>query len=284
MTHDLSPSRGVERLVVGQATQDGAGVKLVRLLGPELQRRLDPFLMLDAFGSDRPDDYIAGFPDHPHRGFETITLMIAGRMRHRDSAGHEGLLEPGGLQWMTAGRGLVHSEMPQQADGRMEGFQLWLNLPAARKMCEPWYRDFAATEVPTVSWQGGRARVIAGELGQTPGAVQREQTEPLVLDLTLDAGTHFEQVLPVHHNAFVVVYRGALEIAGRRVTPQQLAILDNRADAQGVTLEAGAEGAQALLVAGAPLHEPIVQHGPFVMNSREQIYQAVEDFRRGVLA
>jgi len=284
MTHDLSPSRGVERLVVGQATQDGAGVKLVRLLGPELQRRLDPFLMLDAFGSDRPDDYIAGFPDHPHRGFETITLMLAGRMRHRDSAGHEGLLEPGGLQWMTAGRGLVHSEIPQQADGRMEGFQLWLNLPAARKMCEPWYRDFAATEIPTLIWQGGRARVIAGELGQTPGAVQREQTEPLVLDLALDAGTHFEQVLPVHHNAFVVVYRGALEIAGRRVTPQQLAILDNRADALGVTLEAGAEGAQALLVAGAPLHEPIVQHGPFVMNSREQIYQAVEDFRRGVLA
>src|SRR6476619_752878 len=181
--------RGVERLIVGQPTSDGAGVKLTRVLTADLQRRLDPFLMLDAFGTDRPEDYIAGFPDHPHRGFETVTYMIAGRMRHRDSAGHEGLLQNGGVQWMTAGRGVIHSELPEQEDGRMEGFQLWLNLPAIDKMSAPWYRDIQSAELPEFTTaEGVKVRVIAGSSHGVAGAVQREVTQPLYLDLELPAG------------------------------------------------------------------------------------------------
>jgi redox-sensitive bicupin YhaK (pirin superfamily) len=266
------------------ATSDGAGVKLTRVLTQPLQVRLDPFLMLDAFGSDRPDDYIAGFPDHPHRGFETITYMIAGRMLHRDSAGHEGLLENGGVQWMTAGRGVIHSEIPQQEEGRMEGFQLWLNLPGKAKMCAPWYRDFAAGELPHLVTPGGvTAVVIAGSSHGLAGAVQREVTEPLYLDLHLPAASRFEQTLPAGHNAFVYVYRGSVNIAGRRVPAGRMAILGNVPESDGVVLEAP-ESARALLIAGAPLREPIVQHGPFVMNSRQEIEQAVADFRAGRLA
>lgn len=277
-------ARPVERLITGQPTQDGAGVKLIRVLTQDLQRRLDPFLMLDAFGTDHADDYIAGFPDHPHRGFETVTYMLEGRMRHRDSAGNEGLLGPGGVQWMTAGRGVIHSEMPEQADGRMEGFQLWLNLPAADKLREPAYRDIPAADIPELALPGGRVRVIAGQVGETPGAMQREHTEPLFLDLHLSAGATFTQPLPAGHNAFVYVYRGALDIGGTAVPQQRMAILANRPAAEGVAFTAGDEGARAILVAGAPLNEPIVQYGPFVMNTKEQIFQAVEDFRRGALA
>ena len=280
----VTAPRTVERLITGQPTQDGAGVKLVRVLTQDLQRRLDPFLMLDAFGTDNPGDYIAGFPDHPHRGFETVTYMLEGRMRHRDSAGNEGLLGPGGVQWMTAGRGVIHSEMPEQADGRMEGFQLWLNLPAAQKMRAPWYRDIPAGDIPERTLPGGRVRVIAGQSADTRGAMQRDTTEPLFLDITLEAGANFEQVLPPAHNAFVYVYRGALSIAGTAVPQQRMAILANRADAGGVAFTAGQEGARAIVVAGAPLNEPIVQYGPFVMNSKEEISQAVDDFRRGALA
>lgn len=277
-------ARGVERLVAGQPTQDGAGVKLVRVLTQDLQRRLDPFLMLDAFGTDNPGDYIAGFPDHPHRGFETVTYMLEGRMRHRDSAGNEGLLGPGGVQWMTAGRGVIHSEMPEQADGRMEGFQLWLNLPAAAKLRTPWYRDIPAAEIPEVEVPGGRVRVIAGHFGGTAGAMQREVTEPLFLDLHLEPGARVDVAVPATHHAFVYVYRGALDIAGTAVPVQRMAVLAQRPAADHATLAAGAEGARAILVAGAPLNEPIVQYGPFVMNTKEQIFQAVEDFRRGALA
>jgi quercetin 2,3-dioxygenase len=277
-------SRPVERLITGQPTQDGAGVKLIRVLTQDLQRRLDPFLMLDAFGTDHPDDYIAGFPDHPHRGFETVTYMLEGRMRHRDSAGNEGLLGPGGVQWMTAGRGVIHSEMPEQADGRMEGFQLWLNLPAADKLRDPWYRDIPAGEVPVLDLPGVHVRVIAGQVDGTPGAMQRERTEPVFVDLHLSPGATFAQPLPATHNAFVYVYRGTLDIGGTAVPSQRMAILANRPDADGVAITAGAEGARAILVAGAPLNEPIVQYGPFVMNTKEQIFQAVEDFRRGALA
>jgi len=191
-TTTVTRSRGIEQLIAGHPTSDGAGVKLTRVLTHDLQRRLDPFLMLDAFGSDNPDDYIAGFPDHPHRGFETVTYMIAGRMRHRDSAGHEGLLENGGVQWMTAGRGVIHSEIPQQDDGVMEGFQLWLNLPGRDKMQPPWYRDFANAELPQlVTAQGVAVTVIAGESQGVTGAVTREATAPLYLDLHLPAGTRF---------------------------------------------------------------------------------------------
>jgi redox-sensitive bicupin YhaK (pirin superfamily) len=273
--------RRVERLIVGQPTSDGAGVKLTRVLTHTLQQRLDPFLMLDAFGSDRPDDYIAGFPDHPHRGFETVTYMIAGRMRHRDSAGHEGLLENGGVQWMTAGRGVIHSELPEQEEGVMEGFQLWLNLPARDKMATPWYRDFKNADLPAFTTDAGvQVTVIAGESHGVSGAVTRDATAPLYLDLHLSAGSHFAQPLPAGHNAFVYVYRGAVTIAGQAVPVQRMAILANEGD--GLRIEAS-EDAKALLIAGRPLREPIVQYGPFVMNTKEEIYQAVEDYREGRL-
>jgi redox-sensitive bicupin YhaK (pirin superfamily) len=273
----------VERLVVGRPTSDGAGVKLTRLLTQPLQRRLDPFLMLDAFGSDDPDDYLAGFPDHPHRGFETITYMIAGRLRHRDSAGHEGLLENGGVQWMCAGRGVIHSEIPQQQEGVMEGFQLWLNLPARDKMSAPWYRDFAAAELPRFTTAAGvGVTAIAGASHGVAGAVSREATEPLYLDLDLPAGARFAQTLPATHNAFLYVYRGELAVGGARVPAQRMAILANDAASDGVVIEAAAD-TRALLIAGRPLNEPIAQYGPFVMNSEQEIYQALSDFHDGRL-
>ena len=276
--------RRVERLVVGQATSGGAGVKLTRVLSQPLQRRLDPFLMLDAFGSDQADDYIAGFPDHPHRGFETVTYMIAGRMLHRDSAGHEGLLENGGVQWMTAGRGVIHSEIPQQEEGVMEGFQLWLNLPAQDKMSAPWYRDFAAGELPRFTTEDGvEATVIAGESHGVRGAVTRAVTAPLYLDLHLPAGTSFSQPLPAGHNAFVYVYRGQVKLGEVEVPVRNMAILANAADRDGVRVEASEE-ARVLLIAGRPLGEPIAQYGPFVMNTEQEIYQAVADYRAGRLA
>ena len=279
----LHTPRQVERLIAGQATSDGAGVKLTRVLTQDLQRRLDPFLMLDAFGSDNPDDYIAGFPDHPHRGFETVTYMIAGRMLHRDSAGHEGLLEGGGVQWMTAGRGVIHSEIPQQTDGVMEGFQLWLNLPARDKMSAPWYRDFKAQDLPRfVTAQGVTVIVIAGESQGISGAVTRQASAPLYLDLHLPAGSGFEQTLPLEHNAFVYVYRGEVRIAGQTVPAQRMALLANEDAADGVLIEASTD-ARILLLAGQPLKEAIAQYGPFVMNTQQDIHEAISDFRNGTL-
>lgn len=273
--------RDVERLVSGMPTSDGAGVKLTRVLTQPLQRRLDPFLMLDAFGTDRREDYIGGFPDHPHRGFETVTYMIAGRMRHRDSAGHEGLLQSGGAQWMTAGRGVIHSELPEQDDGRMEGFQLWLNLPAREKMRDPWYRDIQSEEIPEFTTTGATVRVLAGSSHGVAGAVQREATDPLYLDVHLSAGARLAQEMPNEHNAFVYVYRGAVRIGDTDVPAGRMAILRNVGD--GVTL-AAQEPSRVLLIAGRPLNEPIVQHGPFVMNSQEEIIQAVQDYQAGRLA
>jgi len=277
----VSVARKVERVLAGQPTSDGAGVKLTRVLTHDLQRRLDPFLMLDAFGTDRPEDYIAGFPDHPHRGFETVTYMIAGRMRHRDSAGHEGLLQNGGVQWMTAGRGVIHSELPEQEEGRMEGFQLWLNLPAKDKMRAPWYRDFQAADIPEVTTpEGVKVRVIAGESHGAKGAMQREVTEPLYLDLDLPAGATFSQPLDAAHNAFVYVFRGALEIEGTALPVQRMAILDNDKGSDGVVVRA-TEPTRALLIAGRPLREPIAQYGPFVMNDQAGIVQAIQDYQAG---
>lgn len=280
----VSQPRRIERLVAGRPTSDGAGVKLTRVLTQDLQRRLDPFLMLDAFGSDKPDDYIAGFPDHPHRGFETVTYMIAGRMLHRDSAGNEGLLGNGDVQWMTAGRGVIHSEIPQQEEGVMEGFQLWLNLPARDKMSEPWYRDIANAALPQFTTpEGVKVTVIAGESHGVTGAVTREATQPLYLDLHLPAGSQFEQPLPAGHNAFLYVYRGAVTLDGQAVSAQRMAILANEPGADGVRLNASAD-AKAILIAGRPLGEPIAQYGPFVMNTEAEIYQAIQDFRAGRLA
>ncbi len=276
--------RSVERLVTGIATSDGAGVKLTRVLTGKLQRRLDPYLMLDAFGSDNPDDYIAGFPDHPHRGFETITYMLAGRMRHRDSAGHEGLLQNGGVQWMTAGRGVIHSEIPEQEDGVMEGFQLWLNLPAERKMIAPWYRDIATEQIPEYTdEQGVTVRVIAGESNGVQGAVMREATEPLYLDIHLPAGAEFSTAIPNTHNAFLYVYRGAAQVEGTTVDVQRMAILANAEEVDGLRVSATLD-TRLILVAGKPLHEEIVQYGPFVMNTQQQIHEALNDFRDGKLA
>lgn len=275
-------NRSIEQLVSGVATSDGAGVKLTRVLTGKLQRRLDPFLMLDAFGSDVPDEYIAGFPDHPHRGFETVTYMLAGRMRHRDNAGHEGLLENGGVQWMTAGRGVIHSEMPEQEQGAMEGFQLWLNLPAKAKMSEPWYCDYTSDAIPEyVTDQGVKVRVIAGRSNGVEGVVHRDVTEPLFLDVHLPAGTTFQTLLPQTHNAFLYVYRGEISIGETVVTAQRMGILDNAGD--GVSLTAST-GARLILLAGKPLNEPIVQYGPFVMNTQQQIHQALDDFRAGRFA
>ncbi|SPR99353.1 pirin family protein [Cupriavidus taiwanensis] len=281
-------SRAVDRVVRGIATSDGAGVKLTRVLTQNLQRRLDPFLMLDAFGTDSKDDYIGGFPDHPHRGFETITYMLAGRMRHRDSAGNEGLLQNGGAQWMVAGAGVVHSEMPEQEDGRMEGFQLWLNLPAADKMTAPWYRDLPAAEIPTVALEhGATVRVLAGASHGVAGAITRPVTEPVYLDIELSAGQDFAQALPAGHNAFIYVYRGEVSVgagADRAVVEaQRMGVLDNAGQADGVIVRAEAD-ARFLLIAGRPLNEPIAQYGPFVMNTQEQIYQTLADFRDGRFA
>jgi len=280
----VQKTRGVERIINGQFVMDGAGVKINRVLTGPLQRRLDPFLMLDAFGSDKPGDYIAGFPEHPHRGFETVTYMLAGRMRHRDSAGNEGLVTDGGVQWMTAGRGVIHSEMPEQNDGLMEGFQLWLNLPARDKMSAPWYRDIPLEEVPRLTLADGvTVRVIAGRTYGVDGAVQRAHTEPLYLDLEIPAGVTFEQPLPAGHNAFVYVFRGEVVIDGKGVPSTRMAILDNAAGADGVRIKASAP-TRLLVLAGRPLNEPIAQYGPFVMNTQAELHQAMDDFRAGRFA
>ena len=292
--------RAVERLVTGQPTSDGAGVKLTRVLTQDLQRRLDPFLMLDNFASDNPKDYGAGFPNHPHRGFETVTYMIAGRMRHTDSRGHEGLLQNGGVQWMTAGYGLIHSEMPEQEEGVMEGFQLWLNLPGKDKLCKPWYQDFQSDTIPEFTTpvgegddaRGGvRVRVISGSSHGVPGAMHRPSaqypTDPLYLDLHFPAsGASMTQPLPQDHNAFVFVYRGTVHVvdSAGHATPvprNRMAILKNQGDAVMLQADPAGEPARALLIAGRPLNEPIAQYGPFVMNTREELMAAVEDYQAG---
>ena len=279
----VTQPRTIEHIITGVETSDGAGVKLTRVLTQNLQQRLDPFLMLDNFHSDDPDDYIAGFPDHPHRGFETVTYMIAGRMRHRDNAGHEGLLQNGGVQWMTAGRGIIHSEMPEQEGGVMEGFQLWLNLPAQRKMIPAWYRDIPKSEIPEyLTPEGVSVRVIAGTSNGIIGAMTREDTEPLYIDIDLPAGSTFSTMIPATHNAFVYVYRGAITISGKALGENRMGILANTPQADGVTLSATVP-AKAILVSGKPLGEPIMQHGPFVMNTKEEIYQAIRDYQEGRL-
>lgn len=291
----ITTPRRVERIITGQPTTDGAGVKLTRVLTHDLQRRLDPFLMLDNFASDDPKDYGAGFPDHPHRGFETVTYMIAGRMRHRDSAGNEGLLQNGGVQWMTAGRGLVHSEMPEQEAGVMEGFQLWLNLPGRDKMGPPGYRDIQSAEIPEFTTaEGVTVRVISGSSHGVTGAMARPAdafpTDPLYLDLHFPAGgAVFNQPLPAEYNAFLYTYRGTAHVldAAEQATPvplHRMAILDNSGDGVRLQADAGDTPTRALLIAGRPLKEPIAQYGPFVMNTREELMAAVEDFQNGRLA
>jgi redox-sensitive bicupin YhaK (pirin superfamily) len=277
--------RRLQQIIPSLATSDGAGVSLRRSLGQSQVARLDPFLMLDEFSSDDPDDYIAGFPPHPHRGFETVTYMLDGHMLHEDHLGNRGDLLPGGAQWMTAGRGIIHSEMPQQESGRMRGFQLWINLPAAEKMKPAHYRDIRPEEIPTAALPGGgELRVIAGRVSvdgrEFAGPVQGLSTEPLYLDVRLPAGGVFSQPVAAGHNAFVYAYEGSLAIGA---APDQRALAAQAAGVLGGggTVEISAAGGPArfLLLAARPIGEPVVQHGPFVMNTREEIEQAIADYR-----
>ncbi|MBS0567456.1 MAG: pirin family protein [Proteobacteria bacterium] len=274
--------RQVTRIVRGLPTSDGAGVKLTRVIGQPALDMLDPFLMLDEFRSDSGADYIAGFPEHPHRGFETVTYMLAGRMRHGDNQGNSGLLTPGSVQWMTAGRGIVHSEMPEQEDGLMQGFQLWVNLPAKDKMIAPRYQDIAHERIPEVQLAPGvMARVLVGEQAGVRGPVDNVATDPLYLDLRLDAGASAEVDIPAGHNGFVYVYEGQAKVgdgAASGLLRGDLGVLSRSGDK--VRIEAPAV-ARAILVAGRPLNEPVAKYGPFVMNTQQQIIQAVEDFRAG---
>jgi len=274
----MSEIRQVERTVTAQLTSDGAGVALRRSIGSGLLPDLDPFLLLDAFGTDNPDDYIAGFPDHPHRGFETVTYMLAGRMRHRDNTGAEGVIGPGGVQWMTAGRGIVNSEMPEQQEGEMRGFQLWVNLPAADKMNEPRYQNIEPEAVPEIAVDTGAiVRLVAGAIDDTVGPVGGIAVEPLYADIELGPGGRFEQPVTPGHAAFVYPFAGSIEIAGQSVDAHVLAVLGD-----GDNVELTSEnGGRAILVAGRPIGEPIVRYGPFVMNTRDEIHAAIRDFQTG---
>jgi hypothetical protein len=270
------------------AASDGAGVKLRRSLGSRPNQRFDPFLMLDEFFSDDPDDYLAGFPSHPHRGFETVTYMLDGRMRHEDVFGNRGDLGPGDAQWMTAGRGIIHSEMPQQAEGRMRGFQLWLNLPSREKMKPAAYREIPPAEIPTAKLDGGgEARVIAGDLQQgarrLSGPIGGLSTEPMYFDVRLPAGVETTMPVPATHNAFMYVYEGDA-VVGENDRPLPFRAAGLLAGGDAVRIRAGAQGAKLLLLAGRPIGEPVVQYGPFVMNTPREIEQAIIDYQRGTLA
>ena len=273
-------ARSITRRIRGIPTSDGAGVKLTRVIGQRALEMLDPFLLLDEFGSDAATDYVAGFPNHPHRGFETVTYMLDGRMRHRDNQGNSGLLESGSVQWMTAGRGIVHSEMPEQDHGLMRGFQLWVNLPAADKMTAPRYQDIAPERIPTVEPAPGvRVRVIAGEAFGATGPVSGIPTEPLYLDVALDAGARIEVAVPAGHNAFAYVFEGAVAKVGEdALAHSELGVLSA---GDNVALTAMDAPARVLLVAGRPLNEPVAKYGPFVMNTPEQIVQAMQDYQTG---
>ncbi len=297
-------ARGVARIVRGMPTSDGAGVKLTRVIGQPQLADLDPFLLLDEFGTDNPGDYIAGFPEHPHRGFETVTYMLDGRMRHRDNHGHEGVLGPGSVQWMTAGRGIVHSEMPEQQEGRMRGFQLWINLPARDKMTAPRYQEFGPERIPVATpGPGVRVKVIAGRVGDVAGPIAQPATDPIYLDIELAPGARLSQALPADYAAFLYVFEGAVRVLrggahakgeadATALSTHDLAVL-GRGDR--VELEGGgaADGrgaggrgtvggpSRAILVAGRPLREPVAKHGPFVMNTREELLRAFQDFQSG---
>jgi len=275
--------RTLHRVIPSIPASDGAGVKLRRSLGASQLARHDPFLMLDEFYSDNPDDYLAGFPSHPHRGFETVTYMLDGHMQHKDSGGNTGDLGPGDVQWMTAARGLIHSEMPQQTEGRMRGFQLWLNLPAKEKMKAPEYRDIAAAEIPVVKVGGGEVKVIAGSFGGTQGPVHGGSTDPQYWDVHLEPGAAFEASLPSAHNAFLYAYEGEAVVGAQKTAlPHRAAGLLSAGDT--VRIEAGTKGARVLVLAARPLGEPVVQYGPFVMNTREEIEQAIADYQAGAFA
>jgi quercetin 2,3-dioxygenase len=281
-THEASAgSRRVTRMVRGMPASDGAGVKMLRVIGQPQLQNLDPFLMLDAFGSESASDYIGGFPDHPHRGFETVTYMLAGRMQHKDNQGNSGDLGPGSVQWMTAGRGLIHSEMPLQESGRMAGFQLWVNLPAKDKMCAPRYQDIPAGDVPVVTAENGMVvKVLAGSYGGVTGPVGGVATDPSYLDVSLPANAEFEFALPADYTAFAYVFEGEVVFGNDEtmVKSQHLVVLS---EGGMVTAHTHDEAGRFILLAGKPIREPIVQHGPFVMNTTDEIRQAITDYQMG---
>lgn len=279
---DTTPAR-VIRTIRGRPTSDGAGVKLTRVIGGPDLPDLDPFLLLDEFGTDKAEDYLAGFPEHPHRGFETVTYMLDGRMRHRDNHGNEGLLTPGAVQWMTAGRGLVHSEMPEQESGRMRGFQLWVNLPAREKMTDPKYQEFAPDRIPVATPAAGvEVKVIAGTVGDVQGPISQPATDPVYLDIALEAGKAWAYALPAGHNAFAYVFEGALTVGegdeARALDTHEMGVLGG---GEVLQVRAGSRPARLILVAGRPLREPVMRHGPFVMNTRQELMQAFVDFQEG---
>lgn len=277
--------RRVSRVIKGMPATDGAGVELTRVIGQPGLPMLDPFLLLDAFRSDKPEDYIAGFPPHPHRGFETVTYLLAGRMRHKDNAGHEGVIEPGGIQWMTAGRGIVHSEMPEQENGMLEGFQLWINLPANNKMDEPGYQEYSADRIPLEYREEGIVvRVIAGVTSQeTKGPVLQSLTDPLYLDVRVPYEKHYFEELPESHNAFLYVISGSVSIEDEEGSLTTLARDDLGVLTRGnfFQLHADKEDVRFLLVAGRPLREPVARGGPFVMNTKAEILKAFDDYKHG---
>lgn len=273
-------TRRIRQLVPAFEVTEGAGVTVHRSIGTPALKNLDPFLMLDHFGSDNPDEYIAGFPEHPHRGFITFTYMLDGHMEHRDSMGNRGDLKAGGVQWMKAASGVIHSEMPKQVDGLMRGFQLWINLPASEKMSDPAYQEFSSAAIPEVPLAQGKVRVLAGEFDGVRGVIDDPATRVLYLDISLAAGARFSLPLAPMHNAFIYVFEGEASLAGEDLSAHTLAVLGT---GDGVEVRAGETGARFILVAGRPLGEPVVQHGPFVMNSREEIEQAFADYRDGRL-
>ena len=274
----MDTTRSIQKVIQGVQTTDGAGVNLTRIIGSMELNMLDPFLLLDEFGSDNPKDYIAGFPPHPHRGFETITYMLNGKFRHKDSAGNEGYLTDGSVQWMTAGRGVIHSEMPEQTEGLVRGFQLWLNLPKEKKMIEPAYNDIPAERIPKVNFEGGRARIISGKfLGISgPG---KPHTGMLYYDIVLDLSTHFTMPIDNGWNAFIYIYEGSVQL-DREVNQGHLIVLDQEGE---LDLTAGQKGAKFIVVAGEPLNEPVARGGPFVMNSKGEVLKAFEDYQNGIL-
>lgn len=292
INNKLSPlqNRTIMQQLPGMPTSDGAGVKLTRIIGTPHLDMLDPFLMLDCFESDDADDYVAGFPTHPHRGFETVTYLLNGRMRHKDNAGNEGVIEPGGVQWMTAGKGILHSEMPEQQEGLLKGFQLWVNLPAKAKMSEPGYQEFLPESTPLEQRDNGiEIRVIAGETNQgTVGPVINAHTYPTYMDVSLPANTTFDQTLVNEHSAFIYVIEGEVSVqnsigsaqgkANNTVKVKNLAVLSK---GDNITVSSNINGARFLLIAGKPLNEPVARMGPFVMNTQTEIRQAVEDFHSG---
>ena len=273
-------NRTLEKIITANPTSDGDDVKISRSLGSHALPQLDPFLLLDELGSDDAADYIGGFPPHPHRGFETVTYMLEGQMRHKDSAGNEGVIRAGGIQWMTAGSGIIHSEMPEQSEGTLWGFQLWINLPAAQKMRAPRYQEIESENIPESTGDFGTVRIMAGEVDGIAGAVSEIATQPTLLDLRLNANGEKTISLPKEHAALLYVYKGNLKVDGKTLNTQQLGQLST---GETVTISASDEGLGALLIAAAPLKEPIARMGPFVMNTEAELQTAYSDYRRGKL-